>query len=436
MCIDGVTAMIFYASDLLYLASASQKTIIEVSLEYRDFVIESRILRKLPFTQEHCIPGSLCLVDSALFYSNFAEGGGISALDLEIGEHSVVLKGKESSSPHGLVAVEDCIFFSDTKARQIKILHRDTDSGRIEVNVFAGNGIAQRRYGLADVASFGQPSSMVAEGKSLFVCDTGASAVSLITSLKALHSATKQFGQLYDAFGVHCEEKNVEAASSLPFVDNAVTFYRKCVSDPRLFFKLPHDKCLDGSLGAPSKETIDSLEMISQVLKGTITELSVLHAEVKLVSKALTTIVNEHLFSKARELGLNEAVGCLDFAINFPSIVEEVMKRITRLPFLFYTHPQSYYEIPQDFIKFEDMPSIPKPSHVPLSPQDLAKLNDYKKKWLEAVRVSTVRSDTTKHKFSTLPIGLYQSEPPPNEDFNFLSFFRGGKSTPWLQIIK
>ena len=52
----------------------------------------------------------------------------------------------------------------------------------------------------------------------------------------------------------------------------------------------------------------------------------------------------------------------------------------------------------------------------------------YKKKWLEAVRVSTVRSDTTKHKFSTLPIGLYQSEPPPYEDFNFLSFFRGGNA--------
>ena len=50
------------------------------------------------------------------------------------------------------------------------------------------------------------------------------------------------------------------------------------------------------------------------------------------------------------------------------------MKRITKLPFLFYTHPKSYYEIPQDFIKFEDMPSIPKPSHVPL--QDVAKLHD------------------------------------------------------------
>ena len=41
------------------------------------------------------------------------------------------------------------------------------------------------------------------------------------------------------------------------------------------------------------------------------------------------------------------------------------------------------------------------------------------------MRVPTVRSDTTKHKFSTLPIGLYESEPPQNVDFNFLAFFRG-----------
>lgn len=71
------------------------------------------------------------------------------------------------------------------------------------------------------------------------------------------------------------------------------------------------------------------------------------------------------------------------------------------------------------------MPSIPKPNHVTLPAQDIVKLNDYKKKWLEAVCVSTVRSNTTKHKFSTLPIGLYESEPPQNVDFNFLAFFRG-----------
>ena len=55
-------------------------------------------------------------------------------------------------------------------------------------------------------------------------------------------------------------------------------------------------------------------------------------------------------------LGLNEAVGCLDFAINVLSIatiVDVLMKRITKLPFIFYTHAKSYFQIPVDFIKFE-----------------------------------------------------------------------------------
>ena len=100
---------------------------------------------------------------------------------------------------------------------------------------------------------------------------------------------------------------------------------------------------------------------------------------------------------------------CLDFAINFPSIVDEVVKRINKLPFIFYTHPKSYYEIPEDFIKFEDMPTIPKAPNVQLSSRDIAKLHDYLKKRLEVVRV---RSDTTKHKFSTLHISLYGAEAP------------------------
>ena len=91
----------------------------------------------------------------------------------------------------------------------------------------------------------------------------------------------------------------------------------------------------------------------------------------KIITKALTTPVNEHLYAKAREFGVNEAVWCLDFAINFPSIVDEVMKKITKLPFLFYTHPSSYYEIPEDFLKFEDMPAIPTSPHVLLPASDV-----------------------------------------------------------------
>ena len=86
-----------------------------------------------------CFPGSLCLVDSTLFYSNLAEGGGISVLDLVSGEHSVVLKGGESSSPHGLVNLK-VPSFSQTqrpeKSRSyivIQILERQKETSLLEM---------------------------------------------------------------------------------------------------------------------------------------------------------------------------------------------------------------------------------------------------------------------------------------------------------------
>lgn len=132
--------------------------------------------------------------------------------------------------------------------------------------------------------------------------------------------------------------------------------------------------------------------------------------DLNFVTKALPALVNEHVFAKTRELGFNEAVGCLDFAINFPTIVDEVMKRITKLPFHLLHSSEVLLRSSQ--VKFEDMPTIPKPPHVSLSSHEIAKLHDYRKKWLEAVTVATVRSETTKHKFTTLPIALYATEPP------------------------
>ena len=235
----------------------------------------------------------------------------------------------------------------------------------------------------------------------MIVCDTGVNAITLVSSMKPLYLATQQFSSLYDAFGVHSNNKHIAGSDALQAVENSLQFYRKCQSDVRELFELAPNKSLDGSLGSPSHETVNSLAMVQRGLKEAIGDLSDMsqNEDLNFVTKALPTLVNEHVFAKARELGFNEAVGCLDFAMNFPTIVDEVMKRITKLPFIFYTHPKSYYEVPIDFVKFEDMPTIPNPPYVSLPSHEIAKLHDYRKKWLEAVRVrATVRSETTKPK--------------------------------------
>lgn len=354
---------------------------------------------------------------SKLLYTDLSIGGDLSVLDLETGLHSNVIKGSDILAPHGLAVIGSTVYFSDSKSRQIKSFKYPLDEMEPDIQVYAGNGDAARRYGIATFASFGQPSSIVAEGKSLLVCDTSVNAVSLVSSVKSLYLACKNYGDLFDAFGVHANTKYVKAMDALQVIESCLKFYQKCQSDIIGMFNLSREKKLDGSFGSPASDTINSLAMVHQSLTRAQTKLP----HLQITTKALTTQVNEHLFAKAKELGLNEAVGCLDFATNFPSIVEEVMKRITRLPFIFYTHPNSYYEVPQDFVKFEDLPTIPKPQYVPLPSRDIVKMNDYRKKWLEAVRVATVRSETTKHRFST----LYEVEAPGNKDVDFTSLLRG-----------
>ena len=143
-----------------------------------------------------------------------------------------------------------------------------------DVKLYAGNGDSVRKYGLANMASFGQPSSIVAEGNSLIVCDTGVNAITLVSSMKPLYLATQQFSSLYDAFGVHSNNKHIAASDALQAVENSLHFYRKCQADVRELFELGPNKSLDGSLGSPSHKTVNSLAMVQRGLKEAIDDLS------------------------------------------------------------------------------------------------------------------------------------------------------------------
>lgn len=68
------------------------------------------------------------------------------------------------------------------------------------------------------MASFGQPSSIDAERNSLLVCDTGVNATILVSNIKPLCVAKPQFSNLYDAFGLHSNNKHVAAGDALQAV--------------------------------------------------------------------------------------------------------------------------------------------------------------------------------------------------------------------------
>ena len=110
------------------------------------------------------------------------------------------------------------------KRRQTCII--DLEQEQVTSAVIAGNGDAKRAYGLSLKSSFGQPSAMSCEGKSIFVCDTGANAVTLVTPLDPLGIICQKLGLLYDAFSIHVPKnhprKNVLQA--IPLMENVLNF--------------------------------------------------------------------------------------------------------------------------------------------------------------------------------------------------------------------
>ena len=144
------------------------------------------------------------------------------------------------------------------------------------------------------------------------------------------------------------------------------------------------------SLGKPSREATDSLQMTGKSLRDTITELSVLQIKVKRISKALTTstVANENL---ARDLDL----------IRFNKwVVYHKGKSST---------PTSTRNSQAKQLQGEVAGSCTRHG------------------------VTFSRSNTTTHKFPTLPTGFCDSKPPPNVIFLSRFTFTEDTPTPRLQ---
>lgn len=93
------------------------------------------------------------------------------------------------------------------------------------------------------------------------------------------------------------------------------------------------------------------------------------------------------------------------------TISKESLKRITKWWAEYFTHPSSYYPVPQTGMSFQDVQFM-----TPLPPEALSKKEEETmKEWLEnyrPVRQRTVRSETTKDKAGALPPAVYSNSNP------------------------
>lgn len=173
------------------------------------------------------------------------------------------------------------------------ILHHHTDFREVQVNISAGNGICRDQSSLTVIhaplflsatknANAIYPINQ-SKDSSFRKKNNNNNKNSLINSIVTLeYTAMRRIWKLL----VHC------------LSHSAVQFYGK---SSLLGFFL---QVFGWSLGKPSREATDSLQMTGQSLRDTITELSVPEIELKRISKALTTstVANENL---ARDLGVH-----------------------------------------------------------------------------------------------------------------------------------
>ncbi len=68
----------------------------------------------------------------------------------------------------------------------------------------------------------------------------------------------------------------------------------------------------------------------------------------------------------------------LEFAMSFPVIVDELAKKVTVLPFHYYTRQHTFYEDAKNYLPIKDLKHILRQPERKLTDEELQLMDDYK----------------------------------------------------------
>ena len=73
----------------------------------------------------------------------------------------------------------------------------------------------------------------------------------------------------------------------------------------------------------------------------------------------------------------------MEFARLFPSVVEDYLVRIRKLPCKYYTQPKTFYEtMDEGDFPMVDLPKIPKDEAIIFLPEEIVTVQEYRKAYL------------------------------------------------------
>jgi hypothetical protein len=173
------------------------------------------------------------------------------------------------------------------------------------------------------------------------------------------------------------------------------------------------DKITNGPEGTVSNLSLKSIQMIHSELaklESTIQDTQGVNnnAYIDLHSCLRTQVENLHTVGHFKD----EFPTVLNYARNLGNSVYESIKIISSWAAYYFTHPTSYYPIPDNSISLQEMSKL---HHLKRTTRLDSKQEQLMRDWAmvngKCVCQRTVRQETTKLKSGTLPLNMYRPSP-------------------------
>ncbi len=118
----------------------------------------------------------------------------------------------------------------------------------------------------------------------------------------------------------------------------------------------------------------------------------------------------------------------LEFAIGVPTIVGEMMKKSSKLPFIYHTTGHSFYEEVDGKMDWQDIPSLSPQPLVQIEKSEYVLLQQYRRSFLTGLRQLSIHQQTTADKCGTLPLYAYTKAPTEPKPIDITNFLKAGGS--------
>ena len=177
--------------------------------------------------------------------------------------------------------------------------------------------------------------------------------------------------------------------------------------------KLP--KNLNGPEGNVASKTVESVRLVEWGLSRLI-DITNLYGYDRSNLQSCLTLDVEHFHATTHYK--MPVMSMLQHCRSFGDCIKESLKRLSHWSVHYFTHPKTWYPVPEGSIRFKDIPRL-KPLPVKkMSNENIQRLIDFSNVYGRAVRQRTGRQETTMAKARTLPSSCYNNANLPVEVVN------------------